>query len=139
MIVATVRALKFHGGVAKEDLNQPDVERSSAGWKNLTAHVENIQNTFAIPTVVAINRFLTDTQEELDVVKAHCEAIGAQAVLADVWAHGGKGAIDLAKAVMQAVQAPNDGPHLLYPDEMPLREKDHDHRQDHLRRGRRGL
>ena len=123
VIVATVRALKFHGGVAKEDLNQPDVEALKRGLENLTAHVENIQNTFAIPTVVAINRFLTDTQEELDVVKAHCEAIGAQAVLADVWAHGGKGAIDLAKAVMQAVQAPNDGPHLLYPDEMPLREK----------------
>lgn len=125
VIVATVRALKYHGGVAKEDLNHENIQALQKGIENLTAHVENIQNKFHVPTVVAINRFVFDTEAELSLVAEHCKQIGAQAVLADVWAKGGAGAEELAEAVLALVQTPNDGPHFLYPDVMPLKEKIH--------------
>lgn len=123
VIVATVRALKYHGGVAKEDLNHENLQALQKGIENLTAHVENIQNKFHVPTVVAINRFVFDTEAELHLVAEHCKQIGAQAVLADVWANGGEGAEQLAKAVLALVHTPNDGPHFLYPDGLSLKEK----------------
>jgi formate--tetrahydrofolate ligase len=98
VLVATIRALKYHGGADLKDLKRPDVETLGKGLSNLTKHVENIQS-FAICAVVAINKFATDTDEELRLVKDHCRSIGIEAVVADVWGRGGEGAVELAQRV----------------------------------------
>jgi formate--tetrahydrofolate ligase len=98
VLVATIRALKYHGGADLKELKKPDVEALKKGLTNLTKHVENIQS-FAICAVVAINKFATDTDEELKVVKDHCRMIGIEAVVADVWGKGGEGAEELAQRV----------------------------------------
>lgn len=98
VLVATIRALKYHGGVGLNDLKKPDVEALKKGLTNLTKHVENIQS-FAICAVVAINKFATDTDEELKVVRDHCRMIGIEAVVSDVWGKGGEGAVELAERV----------------------------------------
>ncbi|MCF3941961.1 formate--tetrahydrofolate ligase [Oceanobacillus alkalisoli] len=101
VIVATVRALKLHGGIAAIDLNEENVQAVEVGLPNLLKHIENMQNVFGIPSVVAINKFPTDTDEELNIIKRKCEEIGVQVVLSDVWAQGGKGAEDLAREVVK--------------------------------------
>lgn len=101
VIVATVRALKMHGGVAKTDLNEKNVQAVRVGLPNLLKHIENMQEVFGIPSVVAINKFPTDTEEELEVIREKCEEIGVKAVIANVWAEGGKGAEDLAREVVE--------------------------------------
>lgn len=101
VIVATVRALKLHGGIAATDLNEENVQAVEVGLPNLLKHIENMQNVFGIPSVVAINKFPTDTDEELNIIKRKCEEIGVQVVLSDVWAQGGKGAEDLAREVVK--------------------------------------
>ena len=98
VLVATIRALKYHGGVGLNDLKKPDVESLKKGLTNLTKHVENIQS-FAICAVVAINKFATDTDEELKVVRDHCRMIGIESVVSDVWGKGGEGAVELAERV----------------------------------------
>ncbi|MGF1585021.1 MAG: formate--tetrahydrofolate ligase [Bacteroidales bacterium] len=98
VLVATIRALKYHGGVGLNDLKKPDVEALKKGLTNLTKHVENIQS-FAICAVVAINKFATDTDEELKMVGDHCRMIGIEAVVSDVWGKGGEGAVELAERV----------------------------------------
>ena len=124
VVVATVRALKFHGGVAKADLNTPNVEALKAGLCNLQAHVENMSQKFALPTVVALNRFVSDSEEELAAVMDFCEhSLGVKAVLTEVWAKGGQGALQLAEAVMQAMEQKNDGPHFLYDQTQSIEEK----------------
>ena len=124
VVVATVRALKFHGGVAKADLNTPNVEALKAGLCNLQAHVENMSQKFALPTVVALNRFVSDSEEELATVMDFCEhTLGVKAVLTEVWAKGGQGALQLAEAVMQAMERKNDGPHFLYDQTQSIEEK----------------
>ena len=95
VLVATVRALKYHGGVAKKDLNEENLEALKKGMPNLLQHLDNMANVFGIPTVVAINAFPTDTDAELELVKAMCEEKGANVVLSEVWAKGGKGGISL--------------------------------------------
>ena len=100
VVVATVRALKHHGGVAKADLNTEDLEALEAGLPNLLQHVENITKVYQLPCVVAINAFPTDTKAELDLVEEKCRALGVHVALSEVWAKGGEGGLALAKEVM---------------------------------------
>lgn len=106
VIVATIRALKYHGGVDLKSLNDTNVVAVEKGFVNLEKHLENSKN-YGIPAVVAINRFTTDADAEIEVVKSNCEKMGFKAVVADVWAKGGEGAIDLGHAVVDAVENGN--------------------------------
>jgi len=108
VIVATVRALKHNGGVAKADLNNENLEALEAGLPNLLQHVSNIQDVYGLPAVVAINAFPTDTQAELELVQAKCKELGVNAVLAKHWAEGGKGAVPLAEEVVRVCDTDND-------------------------------
>lgn len=108
VLVATVRALKYNGGVAKPDLNQPNVDALAKGIVNLDAHIENIRK-FGLPVVVAINAFPTDTKAELDLVEAKCKELGVNVALSEVWAKGGEGGIALAEEVIRLCEEPNDG------------------------------
>ena len=96
VIVATVRALKHHGGVKKDQLGNENLEALAKGYENLEKHIENV-NKFGVPAVVAINRFPTDTEAELDYIIKKTEELGAVAVLTEVWGKGGEGGIELAK------------------------------------------
>ncbi|WP_177505206.1 formate--tetrahydrofolate ligase [Anaerosinus sp.] len=107
VIVATVRALKMHGGMDKKELATVDMKALEAGIANLTKHIENMQK-FGLPTVVAINAFPTDTKEELDFVEAKCNEMGVEVALSEVWAKGGDGGIDLANKVMAATEKTNN-------------------------------
>jgi formate--tetrahydrofolate ligase len=122
VIVATIRALKMHGGVKKEDLKKEDLSALNAGISNLRRHVENVKK-FGLPAVISINRFSADTDAEIALVKEKCESLGVEAVMADHWALGGPGAADVAKAVVKAIDSGNGKLKLLYPDDMPLFEK----------------
>ena len=104
VLVATVRALKYNGGVAKADLNQQNVEALKEGIPNLLRHVDNIQTVYGLPVVVAINAFPTDTVEELALVEEECKKRGVNVVLSEVWAKGGKGGQALAEEVMRLCQ-----------------------------------
>lgn len=104
VLVATVRALKYNGGVAKADLNQQNVEALKEGIPNLLRHVDNIQTVYGLPVVVAINAFPTDTPEELALVEEECKKRGVNVVLSEVWAKGGKGGQTLAEEVMRLCQ-----------------------------------
>ena len=104
VVVATARALKYNGGVAKADLNTENLEALKAGMPNLLRHVENIQSVFGLPCVVAINRFPTDTEAELDLIASECEKVGVNVRLSEVWAKGGEGALELADEVMRLIE-----------------------------------
>ena len=108
VIVATVRALKYNGGVAKADLNNENLEALEKGLPNLLKHVSNIKNVYKLPCVVAINAFPTDTKAELDFVEAKCKELGVNVALSEVWAKGGEGGIKLAEEVLRLVEEPND-------------------------------
>ena len=108
VIVATVRALKYNGGVAKADLNNENLQALEAGLPNLLKHVSNIKNVYKLPCVVAINAFPTDTKAELDLVEAKCRELGVNVALSEVWAKGGEGGIKLAKEVLRLVEEPNN-------------------------------
>ena len=108
VIVATVRALKHHGGVAKEDLNTENLDALQKGLPNLLQHVENIQNVYHLPCVVAINAFPTDTKAELDLVEEKCKELGVNVALSEVWAKGGQGGIALAEEVVRLCEEEND-------------------------------
>lgn len=107
VLVATIRALKMHGGVAKSDLAQENVEAVLAGLPNLERHLENIQEVYGLPAVVAINKFPLDTEAELEAVSTACAKRGVDVVLSDVWAHGGQGGRQLAEKVVQLAQEEN--------------------------------
>lgn len=107
VIVATVRALKMHGGMPKNELTNVDMAALEAGIANLTKHIENIHK-FGLPAVVAINAFPTDTKEELDFVEQKCQELGAEVALSEVWAKGGEGGLALAEKVLAAAEKPND-------------------------------
>ena len=122
VVVATIRALKMHGGVEKANLSQPNVEAVEKGFENLKVHLENLAQ-FGLPTVVAVNQFVSDTQEEIDCLQSLCKKSGAQAVLCQVWEKGGEGGQELARAVVELCEK-NEGKFtFLYPDELPLTEK----------------
>ena len=108
VVVATARALKYNGGVAKADLNTENLNALSAGMPNLLRHVDNIQNVYGLPCVVAINRFPSDTEAELALIAEECEKLGVNVRLSEVWAKGGEGALDLADEVLRLVEEPND-------------------------------
>ena len=108
VVVATARALKNHGGVAKADLNEENLEALEAGLPNLLQHVENITKVFKLPCVVAINRFPTDTEAELALIEEKCKELGVNVALSEVWAKGGEGGIALAEEVLRLVEQPND-------------------------------
>ena len=122
VLVATIRALKMHGGVKKDDLKKEDLKALEAGMANLQRHVENMKK-FGLPAVVSINRFSADTDAEIALVKEKCKALGVEALMADHWAMGGEGAADVAKAVVKAIDTGGGKLKFLYPDEMPLFEK----------------
>ena len=107
VVVATVRALKMHGGLAKDELNTEDLAALERGLPNLLQHVSNIQDVYSLPVVVAINAFPTDTPAELALVEEKCAELGVNAVLSEHWAKGGVGAIDLAHAVVDACEIPS--------------------------------
>ena len=107
VVVATVRALKYHGGVAKADLNQENLEALEKGMPNLLQHVSNIKDVYGLPCVVAINAFPTDTKAELDLVEARCKELGVNVALSEVWAKGGEGGKALAEEVVRICELPN--------------------------------
>ncbi len=108
VVVATARALKYNGGVAKADLNAENLDALKAGMPNLLRHVENIQTVFGLPCVVAINRFPTDTEAELELIASECEKVGVNVRLSEVWAKGGAGALELADEVLRLVEEPHE-------------------------------
>ena len=122
VIVATVRALKLHGGVDAKSLGPENLVALEKGLPNLLRHVENI-GKFGLPAVVAINRFPTDTEAEIALVQKACAMLGVTAVLAEHWAKGGAGAADLAKEVVRTIETKKAQFKFLYPDDMPLVEK----------------
>ncbi|MBQ9973216.1 MAG: formate--tetrahydrofolate ligase [Firmicutes bacterium] len=122
VIVATVRALKHHGGVAKADLNNENLEALEKGMPNLLQHVENITKVYGLPAVVAINAFPTDTEEELKLVEAKCKELGVNVALSEVWAKGGEGGIALAEEVVRLCEAPNNF-QFAYEDDLTIEEK----------------
>ena len=123
VLVATVRALKYHGGIAMADLAQENLAALTQGTANLKRHLDNLQQHFGLRCVVAINHFTQDTAAEITQLQQAVTALGAQAVVAKHWAEGGKGAEDLARAVKVAADAPAAASQLLYPDALPLWDK----------------
>ncbi len=122
VIVATIRALKMHGGIAKTELSKPNVAALEKGFANLKAHIENISK-FGVPAVVAVNKFITDTDEEIALVEKLCKENGATAVLCEGWGKGGEGAAELAKVVADVADSGKADFHFLYEDELPLEKK----------------
>ena len=121
VIVATVRALKYNGGVPKDELGQENMEALKRGIANLDKHIENIKK-YGVPVVVTLNAFITDTQEEYEFIKKHCEEQGCEFALAKVWEKGGEGGVELAEKVLKAVEKPSEFKPL-YKDEASLEEK----------------
>ncbi|MBR1638161.1 MAG: formate--tetrahydrofolate ligase [Treponema sp.] len=122
VIVATIRALKMHGGVAKTELSKPDTAALEKGFANLKTHIENIAK-FGLPAVVAVNKFITDTDEEIALLEKLCADIGSQAVLCEGWGKGGEGAAELARAVAEVADSGKADYHPLYELELPLADK----------------
>ncbi|MBO4902571.1 MAG: formate--tetrahydrofolate ligase [Lachnospiraceae bacterium] len=122
VIVATVRALKHHGGVAKADLNEENLDALTKGLPNLLQHVDNIKNVYKLPCVVAINAFPTDTKAELDLVEAKCRELGVNVALSEVWAKGGEGGIKLAEEIVRLCEEKNDFT-FSYTDDMSIYDK----------------
>lgn len=123
VLVATVRALKFHGGVAKEDLNQENLEALEKGFANLERHFSNITNHYGLPCLVSVNHFTFDTDAEIALLQKKCEALGAKCVIAKHWAKGGAGAEDLAREVLNIVDHREPGFSFVYDSELPLWNK----------------
>ncbi|MCI8380318.1 MAG: formate--tetrahydrofolate ligase [Lachnospiraceae bacterium] len=121
VLVATVRALKYNGGVKKEDLGAENMEALKAGIFNLEKHIENLKK-YGVPVVVTLNRFLTDTEAELSYVQSFCEERGCEFALSEVWEKGGAGGLVLAEKVLAALEKENSF-HVLYENELSLREK----------------
>ena len=125
VLVATIRALKYNGGVAKEELNGENLDALKKGIVNLEKHIENLQK-YGVPVIVTLNSFVTDTQAEIDFVREFCEKRNCEFALSEVWARGGEGGIALAQKVLQVLdQAEENGFHVLYEDTLSLEEKIH--------------
>ena len=122
VVVATVRALKHHGGAAKADLGAENLEALENGLPNLLQHVENITEVFRLPAVVAINRFPTDTEAELNLIADKCRELGVNVALSEVWGKGGEGGMELAREVVRLCEVPNDFTYS-YDLEMPILDK----------------
>ena len=122
VIVATIRALKMHGGVAKADLAKPDTAALEKGFANLKTHIENVAK-FGLPAVVAVNKFITDTDEEIQLLEKLCRDNGSTAVLSEGWGKGGEGAADLARTVAEIADSGKANYHPLYELNLPLADK----------------
>lgn len=122
VLVATIRALKYNGGVAKENLSTPDMEALEAGFANLEAHIEGLQQ-YGVPIVVTLNSFVTDSEEEIHYVEKRCRAMGCSFALSEVWAKGGEGGVALAEELLETMKEKKTQYHPLYPDDMPLEKK----------------
>lgn len=122
VVVVTIRALKMHGGVPKNALASPDVSAVECGFENLKVHLENLAK-FGVRTVVAVNKFVTDTEEEIAALKKLCEQNNSRAILCESWEKGGEGAIDLARAVTEIAERGENNFHYLYEDSLSLKEK----------------
>ena len=122
VVVATVRALKNHGGVPKDQLNTENLEALEKGLPNLLQHVENITKVFGLPCVVALNAFATDTEAELKLVEERCRALGVRVALCQVWAKGGEGGVELAEEVVRLCQQPGNF-QFSYDEKAPIEEK----------------
>lgn len=122
VIVATVRALKYNGGVAREDLNEENLDALKEGFGNLEKHIENV-NKFGVPAIVAINAFPTDTEAEQNYVLERCKELGAEAVLSEVWAKGGEGGVELAEAVVRVCEEKESNFKPIYDVESSIEEK----------------
>ena len=122
VVVATVRALKYHGGVAKADLNNENLEALEKGIPNLLQHVENVTQNYGLPCVVAINRFPTDTEAELQLVREKCKELGVNVALSEVWGKGSEGGIELAEEVLRLVEGENNF-HFVYEDDLSIQQK----------------
>ena len=123
IIVATVRALKYNGGVAKDQLNEENLGALEAGIPNLLKHVENITKVYGLPAVVAINRFPLDTEAELKLVEEKCKELGVNVALSEVWAKGGEGGIEVAKEVMRLIDEEENNFKFCYEDDLSIKEK----------------
>lgn len=124
VVVATVRALKMHGGVAKADLKAENLEALAEGMPNLLQHVENMQEIFKLPVVVAINRFPDDSEAELELVREECKKLNVNVALSEVWGKGGEGGLELAEEVIRVVEAGSDRtPHYTYELDTTIEEK----------------
>ena len=121
VLVATIRALKYNGGVRKEDLGREDLDALKKGIVNLEKHIENLKK-YGVPLVVTLNAFVSDTDKETNYVKQFCEERGASFALSEVWEKGGEGGINLANKVLEALEKTSDFK-LLYPDDMPIAKK----------------
>ncbi len=122
VLVATIRALKMHGGVKKEDLKHENIKALESGMANLQRHIENVKK-FGIVPIVSLNRFSNDSNAEIKLVEDKCKALGVEALMADHWALGGEGAENVARAVVKVAESGNSKLKYLYPDDMPLLEK----------------
>lgn len=122
VLVATIRALKYNGGVAKEDLNSENLEALQKGIKNLEKHIENLHK-YGVPVVVTLNAFVTDTEDEIAFVKNFCENMGCEFAMSEVWAKGGEGGIELAEKIIHTIETKKSNFHVLYEDALPLSEK----------------
>lgn len=123
VIVATVRALKYNGGAAKAELAQENLDALKQGLPNLLKHIRNMKNVFGLPVVVALNRFVSDTEAELAEIQTACRAVGAEIALTEVWEKGGAGGEDLAQKVLAAIETGGSGFAFCYPDDSSLSEK----------------
>ena len=123
VVVATIRALKMHGGKAKQELGTEDLEALERGLPNLLRHVRNIKTVYHLPCVVAVNRFPTDTQKEVDLLIERCAQLGVKAVLSDVWAKGGEGAIELANEVVRLCEGEHEAFTFSYELDATIEEK----------------
>ncbi|WP_099468007.1 formate--tetrahydrofolate ligase [Konateibacter massiliensis] len=122
VLVATVRALKYNGGVAKADLSEENLEALKKGIVNLEKHIENLQK-YQVPVVVTLNSFVTDTEKEYEYIKAFCEEKGCEFALSKVWEHGGEGGIELAKKVLETLETKQSDFKPIYEDNLSLKEK----------------
>jgi formate--tetrahydrofolate ligase len=122
VLVATIRALRHHGGAKKEEYNTPDLGKVQKGFENLEKHIENCKK-FGITPVVAINSFISDSKEEVSFVQEKCKSLGVQAVLSQGWAHGGEGTKDLARAVVEVIESGSNAYHQLYDWSLSIEDK----------------
>ena len=122
VLVATVRALKYNGGVPKNELEKENLDALAKGICNLEKHIENLHK-FGVPIVVTLNAFTSDTEAEYEYIKNFCEKNGCEFALSEVWAKGGEGGVDLAKKVLKTLDEKESNFHVLYPDDMPLKDK----------------
>ena len=122
VLVSTVKAMKYNGGVAKKDLAQPNIEALKSGIVNLEKHIENLQK-YGVPIVVTLNKYITDTEEELNYIKDFCESRGCEFALSEVWEKGGNGGVELANKVIDTIENKKSDFKVLYPDSYTLKEK----------------